>query len=149
MVSTKLSAHIKCCPMVYIIQEDGSTLIMQTTHHPWNQRSHDVIITSLLRQNDVATSFGRNNDVSGTSGYHIVACCHTIFEYSSMALANPVREGTQRKSSFQMTTPGGLHGGGRECGRLHYRIPQGLIVAMFQNTLTHWPLEDSNENLDK
>ena len=27
------------------------------------QRTHDAIITSLLRQNDVATSFWRNNDV--------------------------------------------------------------------------------------
>ena len=28
-----------------------------------SQRTHDVIITSLLRQNDVTTSFWRNNDV--------------------------------------------------------------------------------------
>ena len=32
-----------------------------------SQRTHDVIITSLLRQNDVATSFWRNNDVVITS----------------------------------------------------------------------------------
>ena len=30
---------------------------------PASQRTHDAMITSLLRQNDVATSFWRNNDV--------------------------------------------------------------------------------------
>ena len=37
---------------------------------PWHglaQRAHDVIITSLLRQNDVTTSFWRKNDVTITS----------------------------------------------------------------------------------
>ena len=32
-----------------------------------NQRTHDVMITSLLRQNDVETSFWRFNDVIITS----------------------------------------------------------------------------------
>ena len=32
------------------------------------QRAHDAIITSLWRQNDVATSFRHHNDVSITSG---------------------------------------------------------------------------------
>ena len=32
-----------------------------------SQRTHDVMITSLLRQNDVAMSFWRNNDVVITS----------------------------------------------------------------------------------
>ena len=39
-------------------------LIKVLTH---SQRTHDVIIMSLLRQNDVATSFWRNNDVIITS----------------------------------------------------------------------------------
>ena len=30
----------------------------------YTQRIHDVMITSLLRQNDVATSFWRNDDIS-------------------------------------------------------------------------------------
>ena len=41
------------------------------------QRAHDVIITSLLRQNDVATSFWRNNDVIITFSVRWVypRCC--------------------------------------------------------------------------
>ena len=35
-----------------------------------SQRTHDAMITSLLRQNDVATSFWRNNDVIITSCVH-------------------------------------------------------------------------------
>ena len=31
-----------------------------------SQRTHDVMITSLVRQNDVATSFRRNDDVIST-----------------------------------------------------------------------------------
>ena len=36
----------------------------------WSQRTHDVIITSLLSQNDVATSFWRNDNVIITSCVH-------------------------------------------------------------------------------
>ena len=49
-------------------------VIYQTTRTIWGycgkwftQRTHDVIITSLLRQNDVAMSFWRNDDVIITS----------------------------------------------------------------------------------
>ena len=40
------------------------------------QRTHDVIITSLLHQNDVATSFWRNNDVIIMPRVHL-GCLHT------------------------------------------------------------------------
>ena len=36
-----------------------------------SQRTHDAIMTSLLRQNNVATSFWRNNDVV------IASCAHS------------------------------------------------------------------------
>ena len=41
----------------------GSTKCPGRTLHIVPQRTHDAIITPLLRQNDVATSFWRNNDV--------------------------------------------------------------------------------------
>ena len=41
-----------------------NTLLFQS------QRTHGVIITSSLRQNDVATSFWRNNDVNITLCVH-------------------------------------------------------------------------------
>ena len=41
-----------------------ATIIRHTPYtHTLPQRPHDVIITSLLRQNDAVTSFWRNNDV--------------------------------------------------------------------------------------
>ena len=43
-----------------------------------SQRTHDVIITSLLRQNDVATSFWRNNDVLVTSW-----AAHALLRFSN------------------------------------------------------------------
>ena len=35
-----------------------------------SQQAHDVIIASLLRRNDVETSFPRNNDVIIAAGVH-------------------------------------------------------------------------------
>ena len=46
------------------------------------QRAHNTITTSLLRQNDVATLFWRNNDV-------IIASCVRWDEWSITVAVNP------------------------------------------------------------
>ena len=46
---------------------------MDVDHPPPSQRTHGVIITSLLRQNDVAASFWRNNDVTITPCASLIA----------------------------------------------------------------------------
>ena len=69
------------CPL-YTFESTGNPAgnphIQQLVQTKWDaavhaQRSHDLIITSLLRQNDVATSFWRNNDVIFTSCVRWVA----------------------------------------------------------------------------
>ena len=50
------------------------------------QRTHDVMVTSLLRQDDVATSFWRNNDVI------IASCVRWIGQYkchSTISIVHP------------------------------------------------------------
>ena len=54
-------SQIKC----WLIGNNQHTVITPNTE---TQRTHDAIITVLLRQNDVATSFWRNNDI-------IIASC--------------------------------------------------------------------------
>ena len=48
-----------------------SNICQNVTYHEqenlYTQRAHGVIMTSLLRQNDVATSFWRNDDVISVS----------------------------------------------------------------------------------
>ena len=48
---------------------------------PETQRTHDVIIMSLLRQNDVVTSFCCNNDVIIASCVHWGPCILLITAY--------------------------------------------------------------------
>ena len=65
---------LNCCCLLCHLLSALSCLELQDSAF---QRAHDAMITSLLRQNDVATSFCRNNDVI------IVSCARWVVLWSN------------------------------------------------------------------
>ena len=63
--------NFRCCQQFrYYANSSFSAVAITLPFAEWIQRTHDVMITSLLRQNDVAVSFWRYNDV------FITLCVH-------------------------------------------------------------------------
>ena len=71
------SLHIETYPPLESNEKTKISIDIVCTENVFPQRAHDAIMISLLPQNDVATSFWRNNDVVIASCARWVVCIIT------------------------------------------------------------------------